>query len=189
MFQPLTQLEISAKHKNQGKLEYLSDARVSSTYQSLHLNPIKTSVGLFLAEMLRNSIQEEEQNEPLFDYLKNSLDYLDTTDKFANFHLLFLLNLTRFLGFFPHAENENANFFNMLEGVFQTGKTSDYCVEGKYVDVLKIFMHTGFDQIHEVKLSQDSRSDFLDLLLDYYRLHIEGFRKPKSLAVLTEIFR
>lgn len=188
MFQSLTQLDIVANHRGSGKMEYLREAKVTGNYQSLHTHPVKQAMTMFLAEMLRNAIREEESNEPLFHYLEYSFQVLDTLDKIANFHLLFLLNLTRYLGFQPETGMEDLPVFNLLEGVFQEISTNDYCIEGNNVDLLKSLLGTDFDTLQHIKLNQSSRNDFLNMLLLYYELHIEGFRKPKSLSVLNEIF-
>ncbi|WP_037318659.1 DNA repair protein RecO [Salegentibacter sp. Hel_I_6] len=187
-FQLLTQLEIVANHRNQGKMEYLKDAKVLHTYSSLHTNMVKGSMLMFLAEVLKNAIKEEETNPRLFEYLENSLMWLDLHDKIANFHLLFLLNLTRFLGFYPDAASKDLPYFNLLDGVFELGSVNNYCIEGRNVEILRQFLGINFDALNGVKLNQESRSNFLNMLLLYYQLHIEGFKKPKSLAVLNEIF-
>ncbi len=188
MFQSLTQLDIVANHRGGGKLEYLREAKVTGNYQTLHTHPVKQAMVMFLAEMLRNSIHEEESNEPLFHYLEYSFQVLDASDKFANFHLLFLLNLTRYLGFQPDLGINDLPIFNLLDGVFQEYSTNDYCIEGKNVDLLRSLLGTDFDAFQHIKMNQASRKDFLNMLLLYYELHIEGFRKPKSLSVLNEIF-
>ncbi|APG60892.1 DNA repair protein RecO [Christiangramia salexigens] len=188
MFQALTRLEIIANHRNTGKLEYLKEAKVLEAYQSLHTNPVKSAMVMFLSEMLRNTIQEEESNEALFHYLEYSFEFLDTADKYANFHLLFLLNLTRYLGFQPEYKGDDMPVFNLPDGVFQEISSNDYCIEGRNVDLLKSLLGTEFDAMQSIKLNQTARNEFLNMLILYYELHIEGFRKPKSLSVLNEIF-
>lgn len=113
---------------------------------------------------------------------------MDQASKFANFHLFFLLNLSRYLGFLPERTEQDLPVFDLLEGVFQTIPTNDYCVEGKNVTLLKQFLEADFFTLQGLKLNQSSRNDFLNMLLLYYELHIENFRKPKSLSVLNEIF-
>lgn len=188
MFQVLTLLEIVANHRDTGKLEYLKDAKVLYPYKTLHTNPIKGTMLMFLAEMLKNTIQEEERNEALFFYLENSLKWLDMNENVANFHLLFLLKLTKFLGFQPESLERDLPVFHLLDGVFQQTPTSDYCIEDKNVALLHQLLGIDFDDMHTIKLNQAKRNDFLTMLLLYYDLHIEGFRKPKSLQVLNEIF-
>jgi len=187
-FQLLTQLEIVANHRNQGKMEYLKDAKVLHTYTSLHTNMVKGAMLMFLAEMLKNAIREEEKNPQLFNYLEHSLMWLDLHDKIANFHLLFLLNLTRYLGFYPDTGTKDLPYFNLLDGVFEVNDLNNYCIEGKNVEILKQLLGINFDALNELKMNQQSRSNFLNMLLLYYELHIDGFKKPKSLAVLNEIF-
>lgn len=75
MFQPLTRLEIVFNHRDTGKMEYLRDAKVREMYVELHLNPIKSSLVMFLAEMLKNTIHEEEEDPLLFEYLENSFHF------------------------------------------------------------------------------------------------------------------
>lgn len=187
-FQLLTQLEVVARHRNQGKMEYLKDAKVKHTYTSLHTNMVKGAMLMFLAEVLKNAIREEEANRELFEYLETSLMWLDLHDQIANFHLLFLLNLTRYLGFYPDADARELDYFNLLEGVFEWNSVNNYCIDGQNVAVLRQLLGIHFDDLNTLKLNQQTRANFLNMLLLYYGLHIEGFKKPKSLAVLNEIF-
>lgn len=187
-FQLLTQLELVANHRNRGKMEYLKDAKVLHTYSSLHTNMVKGTMLMFLAEVLKNTIREEETNLQLFKFLENSLMWLDLNDKIANFHLLFLLNLTRYLGFYPDASSKELNYFNLLDGVFELNSINKYCIEGQNIEILRHLLGTNFEALNQLKLNQHSRSNFLNMMLLYYELHIEGFKKPKSLAVLNEIF-
>jgi DNA repair protein RecO (recombination protein O) len=188
MFQSLTRLDIIANHRGGGKLEYLREAKVTGNYQSLHTHPVKQAMVMFLAEMLKNTIHEEESNEPLFNYLDYSIQVLDASENIANFHLLFLLQLTRYLGFQPEMDLKDLPVFNLRDGVFQDFSSNDYCIEGKNVDLLKSLLGIEFDALEQIKMNKTSRSDFLNMLILYYELHIEGFRKPRSLSVLNEIF-
>lgn len=188
LFQPLTQLELVANHKDKGSMEYLREARILKPYSDLHTNIVKGTLVLFISEVLRNAIQEEEENPALYAYLENSINWLDENNSIANFHLLFILQLTRFLGFYPDDSNMEGSYFNMQEGIFQEGETGEYCVGGSNLLLLKLFLGTNFDASKEIKMSKADRSNFLGMLLFYYQLHIESFRKPKSLSVLNEIF-
>ena len=188
LFQPLTQLELVANHKDRGALENMKEAKLLSTYQSLHSNIVKSSIVFFLAEMLRNSVREEEPNPQLYEFLETTLDWFDVHGDFVNFHLLFLLKLTKYLGFYPDDSEMDKPVFNLVEGVFQSHNTSIYCISGETLDLLKQLLGINFDALPTIRLNQTSRSAFLTLLLDYYELHLQGFRKPKSLAVLNEIY-
>ncbi|MDX1782636.1 MAG: recombination protein O N-terminal domain-containing protein, partial [Aequorivita vladivostokensis] len=71
-FQPLTQLELIAEHKNKGTLEYIKEAKISFPYKTLHTDIVKSGLVMFLAEMLKNCIREEETNNELFVFLENA---------------------------------------------------------------------------------------------------------------------
>lgn len=187
-FQPLTQLDLIATHKNKGTLEYIREAKVAVAYSSLHTNIVKSSLVLFLAEILKNCIREEEPNPWLYKFLEESISWLDKNDLVANFHIYFLLKLSHFLGFYPDASAIAMKYFNILEGNFENSKTSDYCVEGETVEDLKQFFNADLDTIANIKLSKSSRANLLDLLLLYYKLHVQGYQRPKSLAVMNQIF-
>ncbi len=187
-FQPLTQLELIADHKNRGNLEYLREAKIFYPYKSLHTNIVKSSLVMFLSEMLKNCIREEEKNLDLYNFLENSLISLDEKEQVANFHIYFLLELSNYLGFYPDASNSNFPYFNVLEGNFQVNDTDDYCLEGVYIEEFKRFFGVSMDTLEQISLNKTNQKDILNLILNYYQLHIQGYRKPKSLAILNQIF-
>lgn len=187
-FQPLTQLEIVAAHKEKGTLEYIREARLGVPYNSLHTNIFKSTVVMFLSEVLRNAVKEEERNLPLYKFLEESLILFDSGEKTANFHLWFLLELTKYLGFYPDDSQLDGKVFNLLDGNFQSRETSDSCISDETVTVLKQLLGTNFDGLSRIKMNQITRSRFLLMLLNYYEIHLQGFHKPKSLGVLNEIY-
>lgn len=188
LFQPLTQLEIVASHKDKGTLEYIKEAKIYRPYQSLHTHIIKSTVVMFLSEVLRNSVKEEEANPALYLYLEESLQWFDAQDTTVNFHLLFLLKLTRYLGFYPDDLHKDHPVFNLVDGTFQNIKTNADCIDDENVPLLQRLLGTDFDELSAIKLNQAGRSGFLLMLLRYYEIHLQGFQKPKSLTVLNEIY-
>lgn len=184
----LTQLEIVASHKDKGRLESLRDAKIVHPYQNLHMDVRKSSVIFFLGEVLRNAVKEEEANPNLYEFLSSSLRWFDQQEKAPNFHLLFLLKLTRYLGFYPDDSQKDVPFFNLTDGTFQEVETNDYCISDGKLALLRCLLGTDFEALHQIKLNKQQRSEFLVMLLDYYTLHLHGFQKPKSLTVLNELF-
>ena len=188
LFQPLTLLQLEAFHKDKGTLERISEAKVLQAYQSLHTEVVKSSIVMFLAEMLKNSIKEEESNPDLFEYITSALQWLDLHDAVANFHLLFLLKLTTYLGFYPDTSNSELPYFNLMEGNFQNRLIGGYCQEGEVVETIKGFFGINFDALIQKKTTKNQRFGALNLLLLYYQLHLQGYKKPKSLLVLNQLF-
>ena len=187
-FQPLTQLELVANHKNKGTLETIRETRITYHYQTLHFGISKNAITLFLAEMLANSIQEEERNEGLFYYVESALQWLDTNSKITNFHIYFLIGLTKYLGFYPDTTNTSGTYFDLLEGEFTNALTLNPYLSGENLSFFKRFLGINFDAIHKVKMKKANRQELLQSLVLYFELHLQGFRKPKSLAILNEVF-
>jgi DNA repair protein RecO (recombination protein O) len=188
LFQPLTLLQLEAIHKDKGTLERIEEAKVLQPYQTLHTNVMKSSVVLFLAEMLKNCIREEEANGGLFQYISSALQWLDVHDDISGFHQLFLLKLTTYLGFYPDTSHSDLPYFNLMEGIFQKKPLGNYCEKGEAVDTLKSLFGINFDALTLKKTTKKQRFEVLDLLLLYYQLHLHGYKKPRSLLVLNQLF-
>jgi len=187
-FQPLTQLNITANHNNKGNLNSIREAGISYMYQSVSTDIYKQSIALFLAEVLALSLKEEERNKILFQYIETAFIWLDNHNSIANFHLLFLLNLSKYLGFYPESKNINANYFDLVEGIYCNYKPLNNYVLGENLIYFKSLIGIKFDDIERLELNSRSRKIVLNILLEYYELHLPGFKKPKSLNVLNEVF-
>ncbi|WP_166383502.1 MULTISPECIES: DNA repair protein RecO [unclassified Polaribacter] len=187
-FQPLTQLTIVASHNNKGTLNSIKEVQVSYPYQTIYRDIVKQSVVLFLSEVLSYAIKEEEKNEGLYEYLESGLIWLDLHDKIANFHLLFLLNLTRFLGFYPDLSDEDKYGFDLGEGMFSDLISQKNIISGNYYYQFKKLLGITFDEIENVSFSKQERQIVLKIIIHYFELHLDGFRKPKSLQILETVF-
>lgn len=188
LFQPLTQLELVANHRNKGSLESIKEAKIHYHYQDLHINIVKNAIALFLAEMLANSIHEEESNVELFHFLEASLQWLDIHKETANFHLYFLLVLTKYLGFYPDLNTIHAPYFDLQEGEFISSASLNPMLSGENLSYFKSFLGINFDAVSTIKMTKSNRQELLQSLVLYYELHLQGFRKPKSLEILNEVF-
>ncbi|MDV7186513.1 DNA repair protein RecO [Lutibacter sp. TH_r2] len=186
-FQPLTQLVLTVNHNNKGALNSIREVEIEQFYTSIHTDIKKQTIALFLAEILNYSIKEEELNSSLYQYLEASFLWLDTHSNISNFHLLFLLNLTKFLGFYPDLNTSDNNYFDLYEARFTT-KQNHHTVSGDKIVQFKKLLGIHFDAIHTVNFNAESRQVVLSILIQYFELHLSGFRKPKSLQVLKSIF-
>lgn len=187
-FQPLMQLEIVANHRDKGTLESMREVKVSYHYQTMHNNIYKNALTIFIAEILSSSLQEEERNTSLFSYLESSLQWLDNHNEIANFHISFLLFLTRYLGFFPDKENIDAVHFDLMEGVFIDTPGFNPSLSKEDTIFFKLFLGTIFDGVPEIKMNHKQRQSLLNGVILYFELHLQGFKKPKSLQILNEVF-
>ncbi|EJL64249.1 DNA repair protein RecO [Flavobacterium sp. CF136] len=185
-FQPLSILEIEAVHKNKGTLENFKEIKTAVPFQSIHTDLVKSTMVMFLSEMLHYSIQEEEKNESLFVFLETALTWLDNHDEISNFHLILLLETTKYLGFYPDVSEINLPFFEMNDGVFTLFHGLGSLTEHE-TNLLKKLIDLKFDNVQKV-FHVIERQILLKILIDYYSFHLDGFKKPKSLEVLREIF-
>lgn len=184
-FQPLNQIEIIAFHNTKGKLNILKEVNFTYHYQSLHIDIYKQSITLFLSEILSQTLKEETQDPHLFEYLTHSFQLLDQANQYADFHVVFLANYIHHIGFFPLID-EQAPYFDFVEGKFVYNLSSGIFLEG---DDLLLFKQILLSQNFENKLhTRFQRKKVLDWLIQYMELHLQNFKKPKSLVVLQELF-
>ncbi|AWK03337.1 DNA repair protein RecO [Flavobacterium crocinum] len=185
-FQPFSILEIEAVHKNKGTLENFKEIKSAVPFQSIHTDIVKSTMVMFLSEMLHYSIQEEEKNEQLFLFLETALTWLDHHDEISNFHLILLLEITKYLGFYPDTSENNLPFFEMNEGIFTLFQNGNVLSEHE-TNLFKKLLDLKFDNDQKI-FHVLERQILLKILIDYYSLHLEGFKKPKSLEILKEVF-
>ena len=187
-FQPLTQLEIVVTHRTKSELHFIREAKIGYPYSSLPTDWTKQAIVLFLSEVLTKAIREEEKNEKLYDYLEAAFQWLDTHETVTNFHLVFLMQLTKFLGFFPDTSRQDKPYFDLMEGEFTDHPGIHPVVQGEELVLFKRLLGTHFEASHTVRLTKQERRDLLDTILTYFEVHLQGFSQPKSLAVLHEVF-
>lgn len=187
-FQLLSQLQLVIVYNPNRSLHTIKEAKINHLYSSLHSNILKSALVMFLSEILSNALKEEEQNDTLFSYLETTLLWLDEHSECANFHLLFLLNLSKYLGFYPEINRLEREYFNLEDGKFQKKPQNRHDISGENLVILKQLLGTKFDALSNVKINSKQRQSFLNTMLLYYELHLGGFKKPKSLQILNQVF-
>lgn len=191
-FQPLSILEIDYDRRPSAQLPLLKDVRLAEPFVSLPFHPVKLSIAFFIAEFLSMATRDEQCDTSLYDFVEKSLVWLDATDNAsANFHLMFMMRISWFLGFYPDLESYTpASFFDMRAGVFvdfaPLHKDFLYPSEASSIALL---MRMSPYNMHLFRFSHDERNRIVELLLRFYSLHIPGFREMKSWEVLREVFK
>lgn len=185
-FQPLSILEIEAVHKNKGTLENFKEIKLSTPFQTIHSDIYKSTIVIFISEILYHSIHEEEKNDSLFSFLETALLWLDHHDEIANFHLILMLEATKFLGFYPDVSDIELPFFDLNEGVFTPFHAISSLTEHE-TNLFKKLIDLRFDNDQKI-FHVIERQIILKMLIEYYTYHLDGFKRPKSLEVLKEVF-
>ena len=191
MLQPLDLLELEVYMKTSREVQRIKEYKSLNPLSGIHSSITRTTIALFIAEVLFRCIKEEEKNPELFSYLTNSVEYLDLADSgIENFHLIFLVKLSKFLGFFPENNFNALNLhFNLLTGNFCPLVVSDRNIlDLQESELIHKLMGTGFSESENLKLNGSLRSSLLEKLILYYQLHFEGFSQLKSHKVLQEVF-
>lgn len=187
-YQPLSQLEIEENYRANQSLHYITDVKLSVPYHSMHSHILKSAIVMFLSEILTTTLKEEEGNSSLYEFLETTLQWLDHETEFANFHLLFLLELSKYLGFYPDTSQSAFPYFNLRSGSFELKPQTPYTISGENLILMKQLLGITFDGLNSLKLNSKQRQSFLNVLLFYFELHLSDFRKPKSLQVFNEVF-
>jgi len=186
-FQPLNLLELVANHNDKGTLNSIREVKIAYSYRGISSDVVKQSIVLFLADVLNTSLQEEEVNKNLFKFLETSFQYLDNHSEIANFHLVFLLKLTKYLGFYPQIKNSDYPYFNLQEGLFENQSLFN-SIQGEKKELFKNLLETNFENMQMLKLDKTQRQLLLSILINYYELHVSGFKKLNSLPILQAVF-
>lgn len=189
LFQPLTILEIDANHKNNGNLESLRSAKILHPYKTIPFDIYKNSIALFLSETLSKSIKEEEKNEALYLFIKNSMIWFDSSSNYINFHIHFIVKFLKFLGISPNESKINLKGFDMVNGAFSSSLNNDNYMTGKVITYFKEFLGTNFDRNDLTISSSIERKELLEFLMKYMQIHLEDFRRPNSLNIMYDLFK
>ncbi len=192
LFQPLALLELEVDYRPNAAIHRVKEAKSHYPFSSLPYDPYKSAIALFLAEFLYRAVREETENRPLFAYLVHSITWLDACrGSCANFHLVFLLRLSRFLGVYPNVDNyHQGDYFDLQNGRFvsqRPGLHNAY-IGPEEASRLPMLMRMRYETMHLLRLRRAERNRCLALLNDYYRLHLPGFPQLKSLEVLKTLF-
>ncbi len=167
-FQPLMQLELIAVHRNKGSLERILEAKVGYHYNTLHSDIIKNTMSFFLAEMLSNSIFEEEKNDELFYFVEGAIQWLDNNSEVANFHLVFLVSLTKYLGFFPDTSASSLPYFDLLEGGFTNEVSLNPLVKDDNLNYFRKLLETNFEEMPSLRMNKARRQELLKIIVLYF---------------------
>lgn len=191
IFQPMALVDMVVSNNEKAGLQRISEINILYPYTDIPYNIIKSSVVLFLNEIVYKAIKEEHHpDENMFEFIKNSLQLLDLKfDSCANFHVFFMIQLSRYLGFFPEGQHAvETPVFDLQEGRF-TGKlpVHSYYLEGNLSALLSDFIQSDYSTIQQLKPDKLQRRELLRSLILFYQLHISTFHEINSLDVLEQV--
>jgi len=191
LFHPLAVLDLEVEHQNLRSIQRIREIKIHIPLVALLTDPVKSALGIFLAELISKVVREEQTNRALFDFLLQSVQVLELTNASpANFHLVFMIRLSRLLGFYPDASNyQKGMFFDMRNGVFTEHKPAH--INFLLPDESAVFynlLRMSYENMTAFQFSGRERQAIIHRILDYYRLHLSDFPEIKSLEVLHDVF-
>ena len=190
LFQPMFALEFEGLESTKMQMHRFGEVHTGVVLQSTPFDVKKSTIALFMAEVLHRLVKESEANEMLFDFVWGSVEALDAaTEGVANFHLWFLSNLCRFLGFSPGNEYMPEAWFDISEGLYTADSPPrEHRMSQQNALILRDMLECDVRYLAEVGLNRHQRVDFLDALLAYYAYHLDTIHSVQSIRILQEVF-
>lgn len=189
-FQPMNILDVELEMSPRSQMAHIREAHVATAYGSMHLDGSKLAIAFFIAEFLTFATRDLRSDPLLYDFTEQSMVWLDNSVKgTANFHLMFMMRLSLFLGFQPDMTSyEERSMFDLREGTFCTSTPlhTDF-LKPDDAKKMQVLMRMSPSNLHLFPLSRNERNRIIDIILYYYRLHIPQFGEMKTLEVLREL--
>ena len=188
-FLPLTLVEIVAEEKVNRSIQKLKEHSILDGFKEIYLDPEKSAIGLFLTELISKVVKEEEGNQPLFNYLLNMVSHLNSNEvDTKTFHLIFLIGLSEFAGFYPLGNYSTLNrFFDLNEGKYTSSiPPHPFFLEGSAAESLSRLKDC-YETNSKLSIQPEDRRILLAALTDFFKLHLPGMKEMKSHLVLQEI--
>ena len=190
-FMPLTIVEMEVEHLKKREIQRIKEMHIYYPLVNIPAHPVKNAMALFLTEILYRILQTTESDPKLFDYLCNSIRFFEILEQgIANFHLVFLMRLARYLGIFPNAESYTpSSYVDLLNGIFTDQKPSHPHYLNKEESVIfSRMLRMNYENMALYAFSRKERTMIIQHVLDYYRLHSIDFPEIKSLSVMQSLF-
>lgn len=191
ILQHLALLDMEVYHRPKSNLQKIKEYKLHKPFQSIPYRIQKSTLALFINELIMKTIGGEEAAPELFGFLYDEIDLLDRTDgSVADFHLNFMAKYSRLLGFSPLGNySGDTPCFDMAEGIF-SGHTPGhpyYLDESDSKAFSELINHDNSD-LQKAQLTKNQRDRLLLKMIEYYRLHNPDMDEMKTLPVLRNLF-
>ncbi|MCK9412137.1 MAG: DNA repair protein RecO [Prolixibacteraceae bacterium] len=191
LLQPLFLLDMEIDHRQGRELQRAREIRTNHPYNTVPYDIVKASQAIFLAELLFKVLKEEEARPELFQFLAHSFRIFDLIQHgVANFHIAFLIQLTRYMGFEPTDNfSEEKPILDMASGLFVASRPPHpYFMEQIESRIFAELIASPYEEIGNIALNSTLRYQILVKIIDYFSLHLGIHLHIKSLEVLRELF-
>lgn len=190
LLQPMFVVEIEAQESSHTQMDTVRDVRSAVPLESVPFDIVKSTIAMFMAEVLYRLVRDVEPDSPLFDFVCEAVQRLDEAERgVANFHLKFLVELSRYMGFYPSGEYRAGDLLDVREGVF-VGSLPLHgdAMSAENSAILASVMSSDFEALDSVSLNRTSRDGFLTAMLDYFDFHLDAVHTIRSVEILRAVF-
>lgn len=187
---PLNLLQLEVYHQHNKNLQRIKELKCEPTLTELHFNMVKSAIAMFMSEVIYRAIKEENQpDEELFKFLFQIIQWVDEEKQsLANFPVCFLVQLSRFLGFYPKSNIEQASVFNVKDGLFEERQEGNpFQAEASISQALALILDKSFEEQMQTAFAASVRKSLLVMLVEYYNQHVSGFANMQSHTILAEV--
>lgn len=191
LFQPMFLVEFEGFEPPRGEMHRMKEVRSLLPLRNLPFDMRKSTIALFMAEVLYRLVREVEQNSPLFEFVLGAVERLDALEEgVANFHLWFLVRLSSHLGFYPGNEPTPGCCFDIPGGIFcPTEPAHGIAMNPAAAHLLGELMGLESSRLDKLMLSRSQRSEFTEAMLHFFGYHFDAIHQVRSLSTLREVFQ
>lgn len=189
--QILSFLEAELEYKAHADFQRIGEMHIYLPWMDLPYHPVKASIVMFLGNFLYHALRSEGSNANLFSFMEYSFQWLDEADGgYSNFHLIFMIRVTRFLGVWPGLDGYSRRG---IYDLIAAGFTESLPSHGQYVGVgeaalIPLLLRMDYVSMNRIRLRRNERWHMLEIIVRYYQLHVPGFGELQNLDILREMF-
>ena len=190
-FQPLTILDIETYYKPSYDIQRIKEIKRHIPLDQIYSDIFKSSIAIFIAEIVYKTLYEAESNLSMFNFLSHSIQFLDLMKKgISNFHLVFLIQYSKYLGIFPQFQldqlNEEITRERFAEQMMEDTPFMNLSENAR--KILSELTRQSFQNLESIDIVSQIRIELLEKLVEFYKLHFENITQINSLKILREIF-
>ena len=171
-FQALGILDVISYESPKSSLSYIREWEQVAPLAQIRSNIYKSTIAMFMAEVLYRSFRTEDSDPELFEWLCQTIMRLEGAQgSAANFHLWFMASYCARMGFEPSEGFEPKAIFEPQE-----------------LELLEKIMKSPLEETLTLPLNSQKRQAFSRKMLQYLGYHLGCEISARSLDVLHEIF-
>ena len=189
VLQPLSICQVKYSKNKNSSIPSLKEANIEVPLLNIQMDIFKSTVALFIADFLSEVLPQDVEDN-FFDFIKNSIQiFNEIGGVISNYHLVFLMKTTQWIGIKPSLNKDFNNYFDLKEGEFLSQQPNHpYYLSIEESKIIKRLLLVEWSNIVEIKLNRKLRRKLLNSIIHYYVFHVPGFKKPKALTILEEVF-